>query len=138
MKKKKENKVEMEKNTKRVALIGGGPAGLTVAYELLKKSSEFDITIFEKENVVGGLSKTLSFAGNKVDIGGHRYFTKDKKVLSIWKSVMTKNNDCFLKVERKSHILYHDCAFQYPIKIDKQCVKQFGLIKGLHVISNRN
>ena len=45
MKKKRENKVEMEKNTKRVAVIGAGPAGLTVAYELLKRSSEFDITI---------------------------------------------------------------------------------------------
>lgn len=72
MKKKRENKVEMEKNTKRVAVIGAGPAGLTVAYELLKRSSEFDITIFEKEKVVGGLSKTVSFAGNRVDIGGHR------------------------------------------------------------------
>lgn len=136
MKKKRENKVEMEKNTKRVAVIGAGPAGLTVAYELLKRSSEFDITIFEKEKVVGGLSKTVSFAGNRVDIGGHRYFTKDKKILEIWKSVMSKNNDCFLKVVRKSHILYHDCVFQYPIKIDKQCVKQFGLIKGMHVINS--
>lgn len=133
---KREDEVEMEKNTKRVAVIGGGPAGLTVAYELLKRSSEFDITIFEKEEVVGGLSKTLSFAGNKVDIGGHRYFTKDKKILKIWKSVMSKNKDCFLKVVRKSHILYHDCAFQYPIKLDKKCVKQFGLIKGMHVINS--
>lgn len=136
MKKKRENKVEMEKNTKRVAVIGAGPAGLTVAYELLKRSSEFDITIFEKEKVVGGLSKMVSFAGNRVDIGGHRYFTKDKKILEIWKSVMSKNNDCFLKVVRKSHILYHDCVFQYPIKIDKQCVKQFGLIKEMHVINS--
>ena len=54
MKKKRENKVEMEKNTKRVAVIGAGPAGLTVAYELLKRSSEFDITIFEKEKVAYG------------------------------------------------------------------------------------
>ena len=53
---------------KEVIIIGGGPAGLTAAYELLKKSSEYHVTLFEESNTFGGISKTVNYTGNRMDI----------------------------------------------------------------------
>jgi len=62
---------------KKVIIIGAGPAGLTAAYEILKKSNDFDVTILEKSNTFGGISKTVNYQGNYMDMGGHR-FLKDR------------------------------------------------------------
>lgn len=65
---------------KNVVIIGAGPAGLTAAYQLLKNSyDKYKITIIEEDSQVGGISKTVNYKGNKIDIGGHRFFTKKKK-----------------------------------------------------------
>ena len=61
---------------KKVLIIGAGPAGLTAAYELLKRSDIKPI-ILEAEKFVGGISRTAEYKGNHIDIGGHRFFTKD-------------------------------------------------------------
>lgn len=59
---------------KKIALIvGAGPAGLTAAYELLSRSDIKPI-IIEKSNQIGGISKTVNYKGNCIDIGGHRFF----------------------------------------------------------------
>ena len=59
---------------KKAIIIGAGPAGLTAAYELLKRT---DITpvILERSAQVGGISKTIEYKGNRMDIGGHRFFS---------------------------------------------------------------
>ena len=62
-------KEEREKQMKKVVIIGAGPAGLTAAYELLKKSNEYEVTVLEESEVVGGISRTVRYNGNRMDIG---------------------------------------------------------------------
>lgn len=69
---------------KKVVIIGAGPAGLTAAYELLKQSNEYEVLILEESNMVGGISRTVQHKGNRMDIGGHRFFSKDDRVMSWW------------------------------------------------------
>ena len=73
-----------------VVIIGGGPAGLTAAYELLKDggSDQFDVTILEASGEFGGISRTVRHNGNRMDIGGHRFFSKDDRVMDWWKSIL--------------------------------------------------
>jgi protoporphyrinogen oxidase len=76
---------------KKIAIIiGAGPAGLTAAYELLKRT---DITpiIIEKFEQVGGLSKTIDYKGNKMDLGPHRFFSKSDRVMNWWMNIMPLN-----------------------------------------------
>ena len=68
---------------KRVVVIGAGPAGLTAAYELVK-TKKFEVIVLEESNDVGGISKTINYKGNRMDIGGHRFFSKDKRVLDFF------------------------------------------------------
>jgi protoporphyrinogen oxidase len=70
-------------NKKYVIILGAGPAGLTAAYELLSRTDYIPI-IIEMSQDVGGLSKTVNFNGNYLDIGGHRFFTKNERVLKWW------------------------------------------------------
>lgn len=77
----------MEK--KKIIIIGAGPAGLTAAYELLKdKDGKYDVTVLEESNEIGGISKTVKYNGNRMDIGGHRFFSKDKSVMDFWENLM--------------------------------------------------
>lgn len=72
---------------KRVIIIGAGPAGLTAAYELLKHSNdEYKVTILEESNTIGGISRTVRHNGNRMDIGGHRFFSKDQRVTDCGKN----------------------------------------------------
>ena len=81
---------------KKALIIGGGPAGLTAAYELLKGSQaakhqtdapreEYEVLVFEESDLLGGISKTVEYKGNRMDMGGHRFFSKDPKVNEWWK-----------------------------------------------------
>jgi predicted NAD/FAD-dependent oxidoreductase len=70
--------------TKRVAIIAGaGPAGLTAALELLDKTDVVPI-VYEADSMVGGLAKTVNYKGNRIDIGGHRFFSKSSRVMDWW------------------------------------------------------
>ena len=60
---------------KKVIIVGAGPAGLTAAYELLKKSDEMDVTVLEESQDMGGISKTVRYKGNRMDMGGHGFFS---------------------------------------------------------------
>lgn len=68
-------------------IIGAGPAGLTAAYELLKKTDIKPI-IFESTNMIGGISQTNVYKGNRIDIGGHRFFSKSKTVMDWWMNIL--------------------------------------------------
>ena len=59
---------------KKALVIGAGPAGLTAAYELLTKSKDIEVTVFEESDCFGGISKTVNYKGNRMDMGGHRFF----------------------------------------------------------------
>ncbi|WP_041711738.1 NAD(P)/FAD-dependent oxidoreductase [Pseudomonas sp. ATCC 13867] len=71
----------------KVVIVGAGPAGLTAALEL-QESGFTDITIIEADNLVGGISRTVQYKGNRIDIGGHRFFSKSDWVMRWWQDVM--------------------------------------------------
>ena len=73
---------------KKVIIIGAGPAGLTAGYELLKENKDYEVIILEEDKQVGGISKTVRYNGNRMDIGGHRFFSKDERVMEFWKELM--------------------------------------------------
>ena len=77
----------MVDTTKKAIIIGAGPAGLTVAYELLDKTGIKPI-IYEKSQEIGGISKTITYKGNKIDIGGHRFFSKSDRVMDWWINIL--------------------------------------------------
>ena len=99
---------EQERN---VVIIGGGPAGLTAAYQLSK--SKVPSTVLEKDSVVGGISRTAEYKGFLFDIGGHRFFTKVKAVNEMWQEVLA---DDFITRRRLSRIYHNKKFFYYPLR----------------------
>ena len=119
---------------KKVAIIGAGPAGLSAAYELLSKSDEYQVTIYEKDFIVGGLSKTYEFEGGRVDVGGHRFFTKNEYVWKLWNEILPKGKNGMLVRERKSHILWNSKLITYPIELSVETIKTLGFVTGMNTI----
>ncbi len=119
---------------KKAIIIGAGPAGLTAAYELLK-NTDIKPIIFEKSDYVGGISRTVDYRGNKIDIGGHRFFSKSDWVMDFWKNEMEIENannidkDVFLIRNRKSRIYYLKKFFDYPVKLNINTIKNLGLLR---------
>lgn len=72
---------------KTAVIIGAGPAGLTAAYQLLDKTTIKPV-IFESTSDIGGISKTVNFRGNRMDIGGHRFFSKSELIMDWWKNIL--------------------------------------------------
>src|SRR5690349_9015762 len=72
---------------KRAVIIGAGPAGLTAAYELLTRTDVVPI-VLEKTNYMGGISRTVNYKGNRIDIGGHRFFSKSNRVMQWWLDIL--------------------------------------------------
>jgi protoporphyrinogen oxidase len=96
----------------RTVTIGAGPAGLAAARELAL--ADAPVTVLERDETVGGLSRTVEHNGFRFDIGGHRFFTKIEEVRRIWDEVM---GDDFLVRERLSRIFYRGQLMAYPLKI---------------------
>lgn len=72
---------------RKAIIVGAGPAGLTAAYELLKRSDIIPV-ILEKSTDIGGISKTINYKGNRMDIGGHRFFSKSDRVMKWWMNIL--------------------------------------------------
>lgn len=143
-------------NHKRALIIGAGPAGLTAAYELLKQTDYIPVVI-ETDSQVGGLSKTVDYKGNKIDIGGHRFFSKSQRVLDWWlqflplqqtkeskslqinyqnkqtiftnRSIVHDPEKVMLLRPRKSRILFNKKFFGYPLKLNADTIKKLGIFK---------
>lgn len=96
---------------KRVVIIGGGPAGLTAAYELCKAG--WKVLVLEKDNTVGGLARTVNYKGYHFDIGGHRFFTKVKLIEELWHEILGED---LLRCRRLSRIYYNKRFFFYPFR----------------------
>lgn len=73
---------------KKVIVIGAGPAGLTAAYELLSRSKSYGVTVLEESFDLGGISKTVNYKGNRMDMGGHRFFSKVPEVNEWWEKIL--------------------------------------------------
>ncbi len=136
---------------KKVVIIGAGPAGLSTAYELAK-SDDFDITVLELEKFVGGISRTAYYNGNRMDVGGHRFFTKVERVSDLWHDIMPlqgqpsiddkvlnrsiplvengpdpeKEDVVMLKRHRVSRIYFLKKFFDYPISMKPRTFANMG------------
>ena len=73
---------------KKVIIIGAGPAGLTAAYELVTKSHDYEVVVLEESDELGGISKTVNYKGNRMDMGGHRFFSKIPEVNEWWENLL--------------------------------------------------
>ena len=137
---------------KQVLIIGAGPAGLTAAYELLKRSDEYAVTLLEESNAIGGISRTVRYKGNRMDIGGHRFFSKDERVNRFWAELMPPQgapayddrvlerdvplseggpdpeacDRVMLTRTRVSRIYYKRKFFDYPVKMSAATIKSMG------------
>jgi protoporphyrinogen oxidase len=122
-------------------VIGGGPAGLTAAYELLDRTDIKPIVI-EQSEYMGGISRTVDYKGNKIDIGGHRFFTKSDRVMNWWLKMLPTEetvdpalDDLVMLIRhRKSRILFAKHFFDYPISLSYQTLMQLGLWRTVKIL----
>lgn len=139
---------------KKVVIIGAGPAGLTAAYELCKRAPEaYEVLVLEESSEIGGISRTVRYKNNRMDIGGHRFFSKDQRVMDWWKNLMPiqgapsyddkklnrekplekggpdpeKEDRVMLVRQRVSRIYYKKKFFDYPVSMKPQTFINMGL-----------
>ncbi len=96
---------------KHLVIIGAGPAGLTAAWENARHGGT--AVVLERDDIVGGIARTVERGGYRFDIGGHRFFTKVREVEELWHEVLAHD---FIRVPRQSRILYRKKFFSYPLK----------------------
>jgi protoporphyrinogen oxidase len=94
-----------------VAVLGAGPAGLTAGYLLASRG--VPVVVFEAEDQVGGIAKTVVRDGYRFDLGGHRFFTKAAEVEALWHEIM---RDDFLLRPRMSRIFWNGRFLDYPLR----------------------
>ncbi len=117
-------------------IIGAGPAGLTAAYELLKRTDIRPI-VLELGDYVGGISRTVVYKGNRMDLGGHRFFSKSDRVMKWWADILpiagpgeeTRRDDVMLVRDRRSRILYGGRFYDYPIRLSGSTLANLGMIR---------
>ncbi len=112
-------------------IAGGGPAGLTAAYELTKHSHAC-VVLEADPNLVGGISRTDQYKGYRFDIGGHRFFSKSDEVNRIWKEIL---GDEFITRNRLSRIYYDRKFFHYPLKPADALLK-LGPIRSARILAS--
>ena len=116
-----------EQKYKKVVIIGAGPAGLTAAYQLCKEG--VPSVVLEKDDVVGGISRTVNYRGYLFDIGGHRFFTKVKAVDEMWREVLGESK--FFASFAPVADLLQQKVFLLSFESD-ECVVRFGNLEQLY------
>ncbi len=153
----------VEKDAKVVAIAGAGPAGLTAALELLRRSNVIPI-VFESDGQVGGISKTINYRGNRMDLGGHRFFSKSDWVMRWWQDILpvaenqidpavplrttyqgqskefiprigaSASPDAVMLVrQRLSRIFYRRRFFDYPLKLSTGTLTKMGALETFRI-----
>jgi protoporphyrinogen oxidase len=148
--------MQSPKVRKQIAIIiGAGPAGLTAAYELLTRS-DVQPVVLEKSTYMGGISRTVEYNGNRIDIGGHRFFSKSDRVMNWWLEHMplessngsgqrisyqrqsrqipqsaprSHGENTMLVRQRKSRIYFLRKFFEYPIQLTMDTLRNLGLVR---------
>jgi protoporphyrinogen oxidase len=147
------------KSNEKAVIIGAGPAGLTAAYELLTRSNIVPI-VLEKSEYMGGLSRTVEHNGNRIDIGGHRFFSKSDRVMNWWlehlplegstlkphkisyhrndrlvtgNAPTTDGQPSMLVRQRKSRIYFLRKFFAYPIQLTSDTLRNLGVKRVLRI-----
>jgi protoporphyrinogen oxidase len=141
-----------DNTAKRFVVIGAGPAGLTAAYKILQEIPNAQVDVYEATERIGGISTTIEYNGNRIDIGGHRFFSKNKDVNDFWYSLMPlqgkgakddvmpgtkkefavggpdpeKTDMVMLIRNRVSRIFYRRRFFDYPISLKAQTFLNMG------------
>ncbi|MFT9056321.1 MAG: NAD(P)/FAD-dependent oxidoreductase [Ethanoligenens sp.] len=139
---------------KHVVIIGAGPAGLSTADALLREA-DMQVTIFEETGEIGGISRTVNYHGNRMDIGGHRFFSKNSEVMDFWQKLMPvqgapalddkllgrekplvkggpdpeKEDVVLLLRHRVSRIFYLRKFFAYPISLKFETFANMRLVR---------
>ena len=143
---------------KKVIVIGAGPAGLTAAYELAK-TGRYDIIVMEADRQVGGISRTVNYKGNLIDIGGHRFFSKSDQVLEWWARflpvidttqdhqeisyhhrskgihdlILKSAENAMLIRPRQSRIYFKQRMYDYPLRISLNMMLNLGKKRSLRM-----
>src|SRR3954471_8293488 len=113
----------------QTVIAGGGPAGLTGAYELTRHGHSC-VVLEADPRMVGGISRTDEYKGYRFDIGGHRFFSKSSEVNALWKEIL---GDDFIIRSRLSRIYYDRKFFHYPLKpLDAFC--KLGPIRSARIL----
>ena len=136
----------------KVLIIGAGPAGLTAAYELLDKSRDFEVIVLEESDCFGGISRTVNYKGNRMDMGGHRFFSKVPEVNAWWEKMLPtqgampyddvvlgresttvaggpdpeQTDRVMLRRNRLSRIFFNSKFFDYPVSLKFATIKNMG------------
>jgi protoporphyrinogen oxidase len=146
---------------KKAIIIGAGPAGLTAAYELLKRTDVIPI-ILEKSGFIGGISRTTNYKGNRMDMGPHRFFSKSDRVMEWWLSIMplegeggdearisyqnksrainpetrvSKDSDkVMLLIQRLTRIYFLRKFFAYPIQLSIDTLRTLGFARTIKIM----
>lgn len=156
--------VSSDAHKKKTAVIAGaGPAGLTAALELLRRSDTVPL-VFEADAQVGGISKTVNYRGNRMDLGGHRFFSKSDWVMRWWQNILPiaahqidpattvrltyqgssgdflpdniahpSADNVMLVRRRLSRIFYRRRFFDYPLRLNAASLRNMGLRETLQV-----
>jgi protoporphyrinogen oxidase len=147
-------------NQKIAIIIGAGPSGLTAAYELIHKT-DIKPVVFEMSPDIGGISKTVTYKGNRIDIGGHRFFSKSDRVMNWWQHILPlqgkpssddvllnrkrvlsekegapdpEKSDLVLLVRNRiSRIFFLRSFFDYPISLKWNTFKNLGMMKLMRI-----
>lgn len=140
--------------SKKVIIIGAGPAGLTAGYELLKKNEGYEVVILEETDCIGGISKTVNYRGNRMDMGGHRFFSKVPEVNAWWEEMLPtqgakpiddrvlgreatvveggadpeETDRVMLRRHRVSRIYFQDKFYDYPISMKPETFRNMGFV----------
>ena len=135
---------------RHIIIIGAGPSGLTAGLELVKKG--YMVTILEASNTLGGISQTIHHHDQRIDIGGHRFFSKDERVMRWWQDILPiqgaasyddkklgraarveaggpdpdTTDEVFLVRHRVSRIYYNHKFFDYPVSFKPQTFLNMG------------